>query len=430
MIKLLLIADDFTGALDSCVQFSKQHVSSFVSVNGWIDPQRIDPEVEILAISTESRHRDAADAYEEVAALIRKARKAAIPYVYKKTDSALRGNIGSELKAVLDYSGVDAIPFIPAFPSSNRITVGGIQLINGVPVSRSSFATDPFAPVKRDSIAEIIRAQADVDVFSVKPGDALGERKGVYVYDCGSDRELEYIGRTLQAGEQLGVSAGCAGFAYVLSQYLPFTRGFHAELPVCGKMLIVSGSVNAAAIAQLDYVRSRNVRVFSLSSEQKLGKNAAVNGFAARVARAVDEENIAVVAATSGSDDLAKTQSFAESHGIRHEEIRERTMHNIGALTREIASLCALDCIMVIGGDTLRGVIDEFHGAGIVPYGEVADATVLSRFINDSGERLWVISKSGGLGPENVIWNACKMVRGMDVEAGAPAFADKQSTQL
>lgn len=60
-------------------------------------------------------------------------------YIYKKTDSALRGNIGAELGALVAASGQKILPFVPAFPQMNRITKGGIHYIDGVPVTESSF---------------------------------------------------------------------------------------------------------------------------------------------------------------------------------------------------------------------------------------------------------------------------------------------------
>ena len=44
-------------------------------------------------------------------------------YIYKKTDSGLRGNIGKELEAALAAGGEEYLTFIPALPAMNRITV-------------------------------------------------------------------------------------------------------------------------------------------------------------------------------------------------------------------------------------------------------------------------------------------------------------------
>lgn len=50
-----------------------------------------------------------------------------VPYIYKKTDSGFRGNIGSELAGAMDAPGPDEMNFIPAFPSMRRTTKNHIH---------------------------------------------------------------------------------------------------------------------------------------------------------------------------------------------------------------------------------------------------------------------------------------------------------------
>ncbi len=114
MILLLIIADDFTGALDTGVQFAAHGVSTRVIVDPEVDFSAYHDSV--LVIDTETRHLAAGEAFDIVARLTRKAREAGIRYIYKKTDSALRGNIGAELAAVLTASGCKSLPFLPRFP--------------------------------------------------------------------------------------------------------------------------------------------------------------------------------------------------------------------------------------------------------------------------------------------------------------------------
>mgnify|MGYP000093217377 CR=1 FL=1 len=65
--------------------------------------------------------------------------------IYKKTDSALRGNIGAELSALLKTSGERQLPFLPAFPQIDRVTRDGVHYISGVPVTESPFGIDPLS---------------------------------------------------------------------------------------------------------------------------------------------------------------------------------------------------------------------------------------------------------------------------------------------
>ena len=151
-VKLLVVADDFTGGLDTGVQFARQGIATRVVVNpdGTGDWTQTDGEV-LVAVAV-SRHLSPEAAYATVFRIVAEARRAGIPYVYKKTDSALRGNIGAELSATLRASGADMLFFLPAFPRLGRTTAGGRHYIDGVPVSASVFGRDPLNPVPESDL--------------------------------------------------------------------------------------------------------------------------------------------------------------------------------------------------------------------------------------------------------------------------------------
>ena len=105
MVKLLIIADDFTGALDTGIQFVNKGIATQVFTKMPEAIWDIDESTEVLVIDSETRPMPAAKAYDTVKNITGWAKAIKIPVIFKKTDSALRGNIGSELQAVLDGSG-------------------------------------------------------------------------------------------------------------------------------------------------------------------------------------------------------------------------------------------------------------------------------------------------------------------------------------
>src|SRR5689334_18836109 len=100
MVKLLIIADDFTGAHDTGVQFAARGAATVVVTDLNYDFRSIEKRVEVLVMVAETRHLKPQDAYNIVYSIVHRALQAGIAYIYKKTDSALRGNIGSELTAL------------------------------------------------------------------------------------------------------------------------------------------------------------------------------------------------------------------------------------------------------------------------------------------------------------------------------------------
>ena len=106
MLRLLMIADDFTGALDTGVQLAAHGIPTQVVV-GQADLSACSSTV--LVVDTETRHLSAAKAAEAVARLTRSAVENGVGCIYKKTDSALRGNIGAELAALLSGEPIPGI---------------------------------------------------------------------------------------------------------------------------------------------------------------------------------------------------------------------------------------------------------------------------------------------------------------------------------
>lgn len=182
MLLLLIIADDFTGALDTGVQFAAYGAATRVMVKDQVDFAFCDAQV--LVVDTETRHLPPEKAYQIVEELTRAACRAGIRYIYKKTDSALRGNIGAELAAVLQASNNRQLPFLPAFPQNGRTTRDGIHYVDGVPVTESPFGVDPFEPVRHARITELLAEQTDVSAVSCPPlreGSPVPENAGILV---------------------------------------------------------------------------------------------------------------------------------------------------------------------------------------------------------------------------------------------------------
>lgn len=56
-----------------------------------------------------------------------------VRYFSKRIDTTLRGGIGTEIKAMMDVVGGDAVAVVvPSMPQSRRIVVGGFSVIDGI----------------------------------------------------------------------------------------------------------------------------------------------------------------------------------------------------------------------------------------------------------------------------------------------------------
>ncbi|MTS78650.1 four-carbon acid sugar kinase family protein, partial [Ruthenibacterium lactatiformans] len=220
MIHLFVIADDFTGALDTGVQFASYGAATKVVVGTGLQALEADAQTQVLVVDAETRHLPAAQAYDTVYRLVRWAKEKKIGCIYKKTDSALRGNIGAELSAALAADGGDRLHFVPAFPNLDRVTRGGVHYIGGVPVAQSVFGKDPFEPVTHSRVEDILHEQTDTLCAYIPGGGSAEGKAGVLVYEAQTNRDMAQIADRLAARSETGLLAGCAGFASVLPRLL------------------------------------------------------------------------------------------------------------------------------------------------------------------------------------------------------------------
>ncbi len=126
MVKLAIIADDITGSLDTGIKFAKEGTATQVFLHSKLSFDAIEENTEVIVIDTETRHLAARKAGGIVGRTVAACMEHGIRNFYKKTDSALRGHIGSELTTLARRTG-KKLYFIPALPQEDRYTRYGIH---------------------------------------------------------------------------------------------------------------------------------------------------------------------------------------------------------------------------------------------------------------------------------------------------------------
>jgi uncharacterized protein YgbK (DUF1537 family) len=407
MSSLLVLADDYTGALDTGVQFSRKGVSALVLTRDQVSFERASAiGAPVLVIDMESRHISPADAYRLVLDITSEAIRHGARYFYKKTDSALRGNIGAELAGLLDAGGDLCLSFIPAFPKSGRVTVGGVQYIDGIEVAESVFAKDPLEPVTLSSVADIVRMQSDVPIENITRAEYAvaaekPSRKTLRILDAESAGDIEELGAHLKRGGNLRLTAGCAGFAEILPELLEFPRGKIEMKKNAGNVLIVSGSVNPITMDQLSRGADLGFAAFTLSPSQKLDvsylKSDECGVFVRNVVKELELRGRVIVRAAGGPGDVAAAGSFGSEM-----EVSQQVANNIGELTLRILEEGSVGNLAVFGGDTLHSVLNRMRCEGVLPVSEIAPGIVAAHIISPDHDCV-MITKSGGLGGGDVL---------------------------
>ena len=408
MTVLAILADDFTGALDTGVQFS-QYGADVQIVELARARRGFAPDgAEVVVVDAGTRHLPPAEAYGLTRSLAEGARRAGIPYLYIKTDSGLRGNIGCSLKAALDAGGTSFLPFLPAFPDMNRVTVGGVHFVDGAPIHESVFGSDPFEPVRSPYVKDVF-AGLDVNV-AVFPRSGEGstdfETPTVGIFDAERNEDFRRIARRLKDRGQLNVVAGCAGFAAVYREFLPLTRLPAPSGGIERPLFVVSGSVNPIARQQIECAQASGFLRLELMPGQLLTNNY----FLSPEGKAWIEEHRGLfakgrsVTVDTGFSHPERMQAYLDRRAVSQDEARGRIAWALGTLIRQLVELGCADehALMIVGGDTLQGFLQQFKWERIAPVCELALGTVLST-VYSKGRALPLISKSGAFGPEDLL---------------------------
>ena len=410
---LLIIADDFTGALDTGVQFAAHGIKTRVVVGA--DAALTHQNADVLVVDTETRHLPAAQAYAAVEGLVQRAKYAGFAYLYKKTDSALRGNVGAELAALLSASSSRQLAFLPAFPQMNRVTKNGVQYIDGVPVTESPFGVDPFEPVRHAAVTDLLAEQTDLPAASFPALAADGSvpaEDGILVFDAATVDELRSTGRALLNNGGLRVLAGCAGFGAVLPELLGL-GGADVTCPALDpRLLVICGSVNAITLAQLDKAEQAGFTRLRLTPHQKLMPDywRSADG---RMTLDHIEETLAAhpynIIETNDEGGNEPTAAAADALGLTREAMRVRIASGVGQLVGALFASPAVGTLLLTGGDTLLQCMNSVGVHELEPICEMEHGVVLARF-GCGGTTRYVITKSGGFGQADLLTALAKRI--------------------
>ena len=423
MVKLLILADGFTGALDTGVQFSGKGIRTQVVVSGhWVEP---DSDCDVMVIDVETRHVPKEKAYEIVYDVCQQAVKYGIRCFYKKTDSALRGNVGSELQAAVDAVSGKNIVFVPAFPAMRRITVDGVHYIDGIPVKESVFGQDPFEPVMYDRVDELLRATGyRGGVIGVSKAErklqtaedwktqaseerrqkaAEAAKQQLFLYDAETDADLDEIAEAVSKKSDIPILAGCAGFAAKLPELLKLPVKKSGDVKLKENLVFLCGSVNPITKSQIVYGEKMGIPRIHLKPEEKLeisywnqpeglGKirQLAKDGMQHIIIDSNDEE---------GHND---TMEYAAKKGYSIEDVRVRISETLGYLLKKLIDAGMEGTYLITGGDTLIGFMKAIGVSELEPVNEIRPGCVLTS-LNYQDKKHYVITKSGGFGQERLI---------------------------
>lgn len=335
-LRLAIVADDLTGALDTATPFVLAGLQVAVAVTRDDIAEALATGADVVAVNTASRALGPAVAAERVARATSAIMRARPQILFKKVDSRLKGNPGAEAHAMADAADRHRLVVAPAVPDQGRRTEAGHVVGRGVEAPIA--ITPAFGHGRRPT--EVVDARVDSDL------DTL-------------------VARTDWTGV---VAVGARGLGLALARSMgQLAHG--APLRPTRSILFALGSRDPITVAQMD----------ALAAEGRLG---AVLDSPGGTVPASDWPTLPALVRMTGAldaDAASAARGFAEG---------------IVPLVRKLAP----EVLLVGGGDTALAVLDALGVHLVEPRGEVAAGVPWFDMFTSDGQRIACSVKSGGFG--------------------------------
>ena len=297
--KLAIIADDFTGAGDSGVHFSRLGTQiklllhfPFASEERAEDDGLFDKLFDgNISINSETRFLSPNVASKTVRDVIATCRAKGYERFYKKIDSTMRGNPGAEIEAALAATGKMAALVCTAMPETGRSCIAGKIYLNGVPLHETDIGKDPFHPLSTSDISSMLAEQtslvttclslADVEAGQEALAQIIHEKitsgTRLLIADAINEQHLQGLAKVTLQCDCLPVGAG--GFARALAKVLA-DESDAAETPYQqfpeGPLLAVVGSLAKPSLRQADAAAEKGAFKTHYSAPRHRAETAAI----------------------------------------------------------------------------------------------------------------------------------------------------------
>ena len=417
MLKLLIIADDLSGAADCGIACAGHGLNTVVALGD----AAYDTDADVLSVDGDTRRLDAKEAAAETMRLVQKYVRHNELLLFKKLDSTLRGNIGAELGAMLRTlrsgpwrSERIVTVFAPAFPATGRTTANGRQLVRGIPLEETEIWRRHGMTGKADisrilGTAGMRSAHLPLDLIRSSNrslGDAmieLAKNADVLICDAETDEDLRGIADASFALGRGTVWAGSAGLARHLPQAAGLYRSLRhrSEQPLAsGPALFVIGSLSGVSQEQVKVLSTAPGIISIVLPPEILLAESQSPGW-----RKLDSK--LRNALETGRDVVA---SLGMESPIE--------MSKGPLLSAALAGFVAphadrAGALVASGGETARSVLQAWGVTGLRLVGELEAGLPFS--VTEKWKRqLPVLTKAGDFGNPQTLFNCCQFLRQLD----------------
>lgn len=414
-MKAFLIADDLTGANDSLVRFANVGIRAVTLLN--INYCQAALSYSAMAFDLSTRGLTSETAY-------RITREAAegLPLntgdiVYKKMDSALRGNVGPEIAAILDGLADGRTALVaPALPENGRITRNGYQLADGIPIHQTEMASDPVTPVTESHLPTLLTSGSrhrvgylslntvmnGVEAITAELERLLADGCRIVVADAADVRNLDALAKICIDFSSKVLPCGSAGLAGALAR--TWGRSVIKE-PFTSEVIERPGRIVAALIGS----KSRNAwrqMEEAVMVRRKLAEivvsRTALNSLSSRMTAIEQAVRDGIQAISMGKDSLMVRFDRNQEVDAAALDAAELAA-GLGKIGRRLVETLPVKALYLSGGDIAVSTVKELGGWGIEIAHEAEPGICIGRIWRGDFEGLNIITKAGSFGDEGTL---------------------------
>jgi uncharacterized protein YgbK (DUF1537 family) len=430
-----IVADDLTGANDAALPFFLHGSPTTVLLS----PRAlVEADSHVWVVNTDSRHmepREAAQVTRRAIDLLRN--EYGVDNFYKKMDSTLRGPVAAECLAALEELKWDCAVIAPALPQEGRRTVGGYQLVRGMPVEQTEVARDPLAPVRQSHIPTLLAQTVGPEMVGhielstilhgagpiyVALSELIKQGKKLIVADACSNVDVEQIALAIENARKTFkvLPCGSAGLAKALTKF--WTGDAPEPWPVKlapSPTLVVVGSATQTTRHQLRqliehypyYGEGSRLMVIHLTAEQVLGL-APLEAERVLALEAMGDNNTVVLTTSLDDHALNDTLELAEQHQIPPQNASRLALERLSVLVQSLIAEKPSKLILS-GGETATQICRALGCQSLRMVAEVEPSIPLT--VDSSGDSpRWIVTKSGNLGSPLALANIVRTLKQLE----------------
>ncbi|ETZ25589.1 hypothetical protein HMPREF2085_01611 [Fusobacterium nucleatum 13_3C] len=414
MQKYIVIADDLTGSNATCSLFKKigLRAASILKLQG-----DINYDVDVISYSTASRGLDKEEAYKKVSEAIKILKNKDVLVYNKRIDSTLRGNIGTEINAMLDNLEDDRIAVvIPSYPDSGRIVVNKTMLVNGVLLENSDAGKDPKTPIKTSCVESLIQKgikysstyftlsdiEQPIEEIVKKIQEAI-KKSRVLIFDAVNNEDIIKISKAIINSDINIITVDPGPFTLYYSKELQ--KKNHLEK----KILMVIGSVTATTKKQIEYIlQEENIFLVKMKVEDFFEKETCLKEIERVISfikkGIVSYDLFLVTTSPIGDEKKADLQKLAENLNTTVEEISKIIANTLTeTVVKILKETEKFEGVYSSGGDITIALLEKLKAIGVEIREEVIPLAAYGRLIGGDFPNLKLVSKGGMVGDEKTI---------------------------